>query len=612
MEKAVASLVNNIGELVRKAEQDFINGEVKSSEYVIESFYDDINKIEAYLNSKHISGETDSLGREKPFFNIVLAARNIWYRATDIDRKNIKVKASKANEVIPSFLATVHLQNFMKRENFGQFLNDWGLYLASFNSAVSKFIEKEGRLFTMVIPWNRLIVDPIDFYSNPVIEILELTPAQLKQRKGYDQEIVDDLLKTLSSRETMGKQKKDQKANYIKLYEVHGVLPLSYLTGEEEDADEFVQQMHVITFVASKQKGKYDDFTLVSGREQKNPYLITSLINSTDGSISLTGAVKSLFEAQWMVNHTAKAIKDQLDLASKMIFITADPGFTNQNAISAIETGDFLVWNKDIPEGMPRQLQNNSHDITSLQSFGQQWQVLAQELSSTPDIMKGKNMPSGTAFRQAAIIQGESRSNFEMMLENKGLAIEKMLREHIILYLKKKMNSSDEISATLEDYDIKKIDQMYIPNEAVHRFNRKAVEAVINRTALPNMENEMAEVRTELTGLGNQRFFKPSEISAKTWKDVFKDLEWEIECEITDETIDKEPVLATLSSVLQTIASNPMVLQDPNVKLVFNKILSETGAVSPIELSGQPRQQPVPISGGQQMVGAGNKQPIIQ
>jgi len=192
MEKAVASLVNNIGELVRKAEQDFINGEVKSSEYVIESFYDDINKIEAYLNSKHISGETDSLGREKPFFNIVLAARNIWYRATDIDRKNIKVKASKANEVIPSFLATVHLQNFMKRENFGQFLNDWGLYLASFNSAVSKFIEKEGRLFTMVIPWNRLIVDPIDFYSNPVIEILELTPAQLKQRKGYDQEIVDD------------------------------------------------------------------------------------------------------------------------------------------------------------------------------------------------------------------------------------------------------------------------------------------------------------------------------------------------------------------------------------------------------------------------------------
>jgi len=174
------------------------------------------------------------------------------------------------------------------------------------------------------------------------------------------------------------------------------------------------------------------------------------------------------------------------------------------------------------------------------------------------------------------------------------------------------MNSSDEISATLEDYDIKKIDQMYIPNEAVHRFNRKAVEAVINRTALPNMENEMAEVRTELTGLGNQRFFKPSEISAKTWKDVFKDLEWEIECEITDETIDKEPVLATLSSVLQTIASNPMVLQDPNVKLVFNKILSETGAVSPIELSGQPRQQPVPISGGQQMVGAGNKQPIIQ
>jgi len=255
------------------------------------------------------------------------------------------------------------------------------------------------------------------------------------------------------------------------------------------------------------------------------------------------------------------------------------------------------------------ELNNTSHDITALQAFGQQWQVLAQELTSTPDIMKGQNMPSGTAFRQAAIIQSESHSNFEIMTENKGLAIEEMMRRYIIPFLKKQMDTSKEVSATLEDYDITRIDSIYIPNEAVRRFNRKAVEAVINRTELPNLQQEEMGVKQELGTLGNQRFFKPAEISDKTWREIFKDFEWQPIVEITDETIDKEPVLTTLSSVLQTIATNPMVLQDPNVKLLFNKILETTGYISPIELSVQ---QPTPTVGGQQMVGAGQQMQPIQ
>jgi hypothetical protein len=342
--------------------------------------------------------------------------------------------------------------------------------------------------------------------------------------------------------------------------------------------------------------------------------MLTSLIPATDGSISLMGAVKSLFEAQWMVNHSVKMIKDQLDLASKLIFQTADPAFANRNALSSIESGDFLVWNKDIPNGQLTQLDNNSHDITSLQAFGQQWQVLAQQVSSTPDIMQGQNMPSGTAFRQAAIIQQEAHSNFEIMTENKGLAIEQILREYVIPYIKTLMDTSDEVSATLESYDITKIDSIFIPAQAIKQFNRKAVEAVLNRSELPNLDTEMQAVKQNLAKQGNQRFFKPSEISDTTWKEVFKDLEWDAEVEITDETIDKEPVLTTLSSVLQTIATNPLVLQDPNVKLVFNKILEETGRVSAIELSTgeaqppvqtQPMSQQQPASPAMEQVGAG-------
>ena len=105
-----------IGELIRKLEADYISGPKQISKYVTFDQYENTNRIEAYLNSKHISGDTDSQGREKPFFNIVIAAANIWFRATDIDRKDIRLKAAKFTHAILAFIATVLLQNWMKKK----------------------------------------------------------------------------------------------------------------------------------------------------------------------------------------------------------------------------------------------------------------------------------------------------------------------------------------------------------------------------------------------------------------------------------------------------------------------------------------------------------------
>ena len=137
-----------ISELVRELEQNDESGTTNYSRYVSGSMREDIDLTEAYINSKHKSGETDYMGREKPFFNIVTAARNVWYRATDLDRKDIKVRAEKESDVVVAFLATLKLQEWMKKSDFGQFLNDWGLTLATHGSAVAKFIEKGGELHT--------------------------------------------------------------------------------------------------------------------------------------------------------------------------------------------------------------------------------------------------------------------------------------------------------------------------------------------------------------------------------------------------------------------------------------------------------------------------------
>lgn len=595
MAKSYVSETNDIGALVREAETAFTTGGgTVMSKYVTSDLYEDISKIYAYLESKHISGEKDSMGRDKPFFNIVTATRNIWYRATDIDRKNINVRATKSGDVITSFVATVHLQNWMRKENFGAFLNDWGIELAAFNSVPVKFVEAKGKLHCMVVPWSRMICDQVDFDNNPKIEILDLTEAQLYQRDGYDKEMVDKLCDALEARETTDGQDKDTKDNYIRLYEVHGNLPLSYLTGKDGDKDEYVQQMHVISFVESKERGEYDDFTLYSGREEQDPYMLTSLLPNTDGSISLNGSVKTLFEAQWMLNHTVKNIKDQLDLASKTVFQTADAKFVGRNVLSAIETGDILVHEVNKPLG---RVDNHSLDISAQESYGNMWKALSSEIAGVSESMLGNTAPSGTAWRQVEALLQESHSLFELMTENKGLHIEQMLRRYVIPHIKKQMDTSEEISATLEAHHITKIDAMYVPGEAVKQFNRRVKDAILNADTEQlqpfNPEMEEQNVKQSMSVLGNQRFFVPSDVSNTTWKSILKDLEWELEVDITGEQTDKQTVLTTLATALQAVA-NPAYANNPQAQLVVSKILSATGVISPIELSSMPPPPPPP------------------
>ena len=238
----------DIFEVVRSAETNYLRGSVKRGEHVTFSMYDTIEKIIAYTNSRHTSGEKDSLGRDKPFFNIVTAAENIWFKATDIDRKDIIIRPTKKSHVALAFVGTVLLQNWMRKTGFGKFLNSWGRTMSRYGGAVSKWIERDGKLIATVIPWNRMICDPIDFYALPRIEKLYFTPAQLRDKTEYDQIVVESLISATVARKDLRGSNKDSISRFIEIYEVHGELPKALLKKNPRDNDwiNYDQQMHVI------------------------------------------------------------------------------------------------------------------------------------------------------------------------------------------------------------------------------------------------------------------------------------------------------------------------------------------------------------------------------
>jgi hypothetical protein len=576
--------MQKITEIVTQRETSYQSGNTNISKYVSYSQYETINTIEAYVYSKHISGSEDALGREKPFFNIVTSARNIWYRATDIDRKNIKLKATKVTDIIPAFLGNIILQEWMNKARFGVFLNDWGLTLATYGSAVSKFIESEGELNASVVPWSTLITDDIDFENNVRIEKKFLTPSQLRLNPVYNQDVVEELIEsTKQSRELQNGTQIDTLADYIEIYEVQGNLPLSMITEKEKDQLTFVNQIHVFSYNSSNKK----DFYLYRGKLKKLQHHKADLIKEPTRAMGI-GAVEHLFQAQWMVNHSAKLIKDQLELISKTIYQTADANFVGRNVLTDLETGDILTHAVNQPL---TQVNNASNNLVSVQNFANEWRGLAKEITSTPDAISGNTMPSGTAYRQVAILNQEANSLFQLMIENKGLAIEDMMREYIIPFIKTKLNTTEEIVAVLDANGIKQLDTWYLSSEVTKIVNKRVVDEVLNGAVVtPEQQSEMvaeetAKLQSQLSALGNTRFIKPSELDDTTWKDIFKGFEWEVEVEVSGESSDKQAMLDSLTTILQTIATNPQILQNPTFKSIFSKILETAGAMSPLELS---------------------------
>ena len=577
-----------ICEVVRTAESHYTRGKVRIGKYVEWSMSDTINTIDAYLNSKHIKGEYDSLGRPKPFFNIVTAVANLWFRATDIDRKDISIIPNNSKQFVPAFVATVLLHDWMIRERFGVFLNLWGRALARYGGIPTKFVKKDGRLIPSVVSWGRFVPDPVEFDALPAIEKLYYTPEQLRKNTSYDQKQVEKLLACVAEvRKNTDGQAIDLNDNFIEVFEVSGELPIACLKpiGERKDEDwiTYRQQMHAVSFVGNINEDGYSDFTLYRGSQTKSPYLMTSLIEE-EGRILPIGAIEYLFDAQWMVNKTIKQQNDYLDLASKLIFQTSDQRFIGRNVITGIENGEIFIHQLNQPL---TQINNTANNMNALIQFGNQWLVLAKEITSTPDALRGNTMPSGTPYSLVSILQQQAGGLFEIMTENKGLAIEDMLRIHIIPFLLTKMDTSEEIGAILDANNISKIDSMYVPNEAIKRYNKKSIDEFIANDTIPSpYQKDIAEqqVQDEFASLGNQRFFKPSEIGTKTWKDILGDFEWKVNVEVTNESKDKKVALETLQSVLVTIGQNPMVLQDENARMVLGEILKISGTLSPLQL----------------------------
>lgn len=567
--------------LIKKQVDNYTLLPVKINSYWDFNMYETTEKIEAYMAGKFTGDIYDAQGNKKFFDNITIAPRNKWKSATDIDRKNIRVKAKHGNDFYRPKIFTGLFRDWMDKVQFNKYLNQWGEVLATYSTAVTKVVEKNGELHVTVIPFNRLVVDPINFHANPKIEKLEFTPAQLRLNPSYNQDAVEKLIESHSSAysQTLKGEDKDYNDTYIQLWEVHGEFPVSYLKlaenlePTEKEKKTYAQQMHVISITQDK-AGENEYHTLYSGRESKDPYRIAHLVECFGRTLGL-GPVELLFDAQEVVNTMNYKADRQLDLASKQFFQTDDASFEGTNVLTDLENGVVLRHQTNMPL---TQVNNTSHDVNYLNVRADRAKMSAKEISNTPDVVMGNTLPSGTAWRQAEMLNQEAHDPFEYMLENKGNALEDLIREDVIPFLLKKLKKMDkETIGSFTPVELAIIDEAWVESVAAEQAAKLFLEGKLITQQM--LDDVKAPIKAALARGGTERFLK-----SDSWQEYWDGFEYEVEVEITGEASDKNAALTTINSVLMMLAKNPQMMSDPTTRLLVSRALEESGTISPVEL----------------------------
>jgi len=574
----------NIFSFVRDQRQNYKTKKVKITNGYDYNQADTLNLIELYYNSQFSTGNLDSNKREKPFYNIVKFRVNVATRATDLDVKDIKIESETSDDYVRSFLLTKENQVWMKEANFGKFLNDLGHTRAKYGGVVIKKTEHDGKLQLDVVPWKDLITDQTDIIKGIVIERHFYTPSELSAMKGVWDNVEDAIkLADADKDDTNETNTTETPGDYIEVFEIHGDLPIAYMKDpsdvKPEDWYEYKGQVHIIAGAdnwTEDQDSKdiiEHGITLFKAEKKEKPYKYLAWDEVPGRGLGI-GIVEDGFEAQVWTNTAVYQEKELVELASKIIFQTPDKTI-GSNVLTDLENGAIVNPKANMPLTQVNTVPTSLPEFKNLVGT---WKEQLDRTTSTFEANIGEALPSGTPYRLGAILNQEGNSQFDYRRQEEGIFLQELYEDWVLPHLVKRLKSKHTLAAEFSEDELNAIDEAHIEQA----LKQHILDEREKGNLVLDVEGERQRLKQQMMRTRNKRFIDVP-------KGYYDDLDCTISVITTNETRVKAAVLETLSSMLQTIAQNPTVLQNPVTKKIFNKIMEISG-FSPVELQVETSQ----------------------
>lgn len=564
---------------------NYAGGNVEITDGLQFSQFKTIKQITYYSHSRYLSGQEDSLGRQKPFYNTVNAAVNVAVRATDFDTKDVQVVAVEPQFFAQSFTARKELTNWMDEVRFDVCLNQMSETRARYGSVLVKRVIKDGQLHIEVVRWKNVKTDLVDIENNPIVETHFMSQLDLARMKGAWDGLSDNWDEIMAIFEEVANEADDdgETGDRIEVHEIQGELSAQYMEEPDENGNyeseawEYSMQKHyVINYGDDKQ------FCLYSEELTDGPNYKILHWEEVDGRGLGKGIVEDGFESQTWTNDMVIKRQQLFDLASKIVFKHKDD-MLYDNLLTDADTGDFIQGDFDQVDTTPR-------SFPMFDQVGDAWQTQYEKATSTFAAVTGETMPANTPLGSLQIQNQEARSIFDYRREQMGIFIEDMIDDWVMPHLMKKINKQHILEAQFDITELEMLDNSFTTFAA----NQKMIDAILDGQVVTkaDYEAEKAFISDGLARGGDQRFIEVP-------KDFYKDMKTKVRVVTTNEKYNKQVVLQSLTQLLSMASQNPALLQDPTLVNIFARVVEMSGIgmspseiIRPVAANGAQPQQP--------------------
>lgn len=567
--------------IIRREMNDYMYNSIEVVPGYTFNQYDTLKRIHLYTNSKF---ENDSKfnGREKLFFNVVNYRRDTVMKSMDIDTKDIKLIPLNEDSKLKTFLMQKEFQLWMKTNKVGELFNDAVEVLSTFGSVV---VKTTGTL-PEVVDMRRLFLDPtVDKILNSRFITQEhyMTQSEMEKMK-WDKKAVRDVIKRFGSiyapqsYEGSGQTNIQGTTPYYKIYERYGEVPKMLLNedAEYEDGEEYdlVRALFIVAEPCSVYRNaetgvESDNGIILFKTEWKDEYPFADChFSKTKGRWLGVGPVEVLFEAQQRFNEIANQKRVAMELSSVHLFQTRDRTAPT-NVAGYMNSGDILIVNDEITP-----IVTDERNLAAFQGEEEQYNQLADRLTFSYDAGRGEAQPSSTPATNAIIQNQNVQSYFSLKRENFGLFWQRIFNDKIAPLLMKDLKEEHVLRFIGEPEEIARLDETVSP----YFVKRKIISELLNGDMIDNarVEEIKKEISLELKGSGAERY-------VKVLRDHYKDTEFEFDFIITNEQVDTAVQSQNMFMILQQLAQNPTLIDDPVLRTVFYKYCEEIG-IQPMEL----------------------------
>lgn len=511
--------------------------------------YQTLRTIEFYHNSKYLFGQYDELGREKPFYNINRFRLNVAVRATDFDTKDFILEPDREGDSTRVMLLREAFKDWTREVNFAKTLNEATYSRAKYGGVLLKK-EKSNPLQIDVVDWRNVIMDPIDGVDGTMIEIHYMTPAKLKKKGWYTDE-VKQLLTTERKNAIGDSSKSSSKA--VRTLEIYGEF-------EEDD-----YELHKYIWIEGTEEPVFKEKV----KEKPYKYIAWEVM---PGRALGWGVLEDGFEAQVWTNDAVLKERDLVDHASKIFYKTNDESIED-NVLTGLDNGHILHLSDGKDFSQVNQVPST---LPAINNLIQKWDAQYERVSNTFDSVTGQTMPSRTPFRTTALLQQQGESMFTYRQEEFGIFMTEVMYDWILPFLIKRLNNGTYISGEFNEKELKLIDDSFVSTEMKKRIAKDLVEK-----ATPVEAERVLALQQQIESIKPPTGRRFVEIP----KDYFKDIRFKVVINTTGESVDKQAMFESLNNILVSVAQNPQIMTDPTLSKLFDKIIEMSNIdISPGEL----------------------------